>query len=77
MVCPNKNNIFFSSLNYHHGSIYHWNLGGENSTGARNKGFAIPRMAGVENVTPGRLGSLPGKIEIFWVTIAKEIVVRI
>lgn len=30
--------IFFSSLNYHHGPIYYWDLGGENSTGARNGG---------------------------------------
>lgn len=38
MVCPNKNNIFSSSLNCHHGSIYYWGLGGENSTGARSGG---------------------------------------
>lgn len=28
--------IFFSLLNYHHGSIHYSGLGGENSIGARN-----------------------------------------
>lgn len=63
MVCPNKNNIFFfSSLNYHHGSIYFWGLGGENSTGARN-GCCNPKNGWVENVTKGSPGPLLVKLD--------------